>query len=36
MGTKLNNNEIQKQLSKEEIEKIKAIKAELMDKIVNK
>ncbi len=36
MGTKLSNNEIQKQLSKEEIEKLKAIKAKSMDKIIKK
>jgi len=36
MGTKLTSQEIQKQLNKEEIEKIKAVKAKSMDKIIKK
>ena len=36
MGTRLTPQEIQKQLNKEEIEKIKAVKAKSMDKIIKK
>mgnify|MGYP000935759372 FL=1 len=36
METRLTSQEIQKQLNKEEIEKIKAVKAKSMDKIIKK
>lgn len=36
MSTKLSNNEIQKQLNKEEIEKLKKEKQKQFDKIVKK
>jgi hypothetical protein len=36
MSTKLSNNEIQKQLSKEEIEKLKKDKQKQLDKVVKK